>query len=357
MSEEQICLTEYFRRKKVRFPWTIEGLNCFEHFSFECSMAQNVKASKFYRRFKDRYISPAGFEGWEKSIAQFAAAATPLAFDTQLVADTRVGGEIYPKRESYGQYLGAMAHAYFYKPPAFFISHDMAEALANTIVPPMQEPEKVLDSFFLVLPQGFATQMGLTGQHSKMSLVLAHTGTAHYKGYKIIEKLFNVAIERPTAENHPCNKKNAAIHSHIVQANIAQASLDIHYSPGYWDTQMETGGVDNTRWLVNILKNIVLLHNYEKKRFATEQAPRTSSLGRGFRLDSIKAEYPITWIGKNYQQQRTAQDPKGSDQPKRVFKSHWRKGHWHHYWTGVGRKEKILKWVQPVYVKGINLHS
>ena len=357
MSYDETSLPEYFKTHKIRFPWSPEGLGCFEHYSYECSMSENVKASKFYRRFKDRYVSPKGFEKWDKLISNFAAAATPLAFDTQLVGYKDFGEKIYPKHAKYGRYLGAMAHAYFKKPPALFITNDMAEALANTVVPAMEEPEKVLDSFFLVLPEGFSRRMGLTGHKGKASLVLAHTGAAHYKGLMDIERLFNAGIAKPSKEEHPFNKKNAAIHGHIVLANMDQSSLDIHYCPGYWDNEVQSDGGQNTKWLANILKNIVLLHNYDKKRFVVEREPRVHTAGRGFRVDSIRAEYPITWVGKNYQRQRTTRASADHQEPKRLFKSHWRKGHWHHYWAGVGRKAKILKWVQPVYVKGINLHS
>ena len=34
--------------------------------------------------------------------------------------------------------------------------------------------------------------------------------------------------------------------------------------------------------------------------------------------------------------------------PKRP---HMRKGHWHHYWSGTGRKNLILKWISPIMVR------
>jgi len=346
------AVSEFLRLREYKFPFSDEGLDCFQHFA-QSFMPENVKASKFYRRFKDRYVSPKGFGSWSQEIAKFSCFATPLYFETQFYANQ---GEIYPKSEETGRFLGSIVHSYFYKSPAFYISEEMAEALSNTVVPPMAEPKKVIESFYLVLPKSYLGKINVhpaTGS----TVVLAQTGKSHQKGLGIASRLFNVAIENPPYEKHPFNPKNAGMHSFVVGANVNRGELSVNYVDGYWDTEYKTDDGDNGKWLVNIIKNIILLHNYDQKRFEAEKKPRQQTSGRGFRLDSIRAEYPITWVGKNYQRQRTAQDPTDPDQPRRIFKSHWRKGHWHHYWAGVGRKEKILKWVQPVYVKGINLHS
>ena len=146
------------------------------------------------------------------------------------------------------------------------------------------------------------------------------------------------------------------MHLFCADVDYRKESLYYNYEQGFWDTEykLNDGG---PAWLVNIIKNIVLLHNYDQKRFKTEEKPRQQTAGTGFQVDSLKAQYPITWIGKNYKRQRAKQTPTDPSQTKRIFKSHWRKGHWHHFWAGQGRKQKILKWVQPVYVKGVNLHS
>lgn len=357
MSDKATSLTEHFRQNKVPFPWTSEGLDCFEHFARAYPSSKNssnsVKASKFYRRFKDRYVSPKGFEPWDLEIANFAALASPLYFETQFCA---YRGKIYPREEEYGRFLGATVHSYFYKSPAFYISEEMVHALANTVVPVMPEPKKVIESFYLVLPKTYKRKVGVD-QIAASTVVLAQTGKAQRKGLEIANRLFNVAIENPSYEHHPSNPDNAGIHCFCCGADIEKGALWADYLEGFWNTKYETGGDDNGRWLVNILKNIILLHNYDQKRFQSEDKPRQQTCGRGFRLDSIKAEYPITWVGKNYRPQRAARGPVDPQQSKRAFKSHWRKGHWHHFWAGQGRKQKILKWVQPVYVKGINLHS
>lgn len=351
MTEQTI--SEFLQSGEYKFPYSSEGLDCFGHFARSCLMPENVKASKFYRRFKDRYVSPRGYKPWAQEIAKFAAFATPLYYETAFYANN---GKIYPKGEQHGRFLGSLAHSYFYKSPAFYISEEMAQALANTIVPPMEEPKKVIESFYLVLPETYQKRLGMNNS-SASTLVFAQTGKAHRKGLELANRFFNVSIENPSYEDHPSNPQNAGMHGFVSGADIKNGSLWVDYLNGFWDTEYETGGDDNGRWLINILKNIILLHNYDQKRFKSEEKPREQTSGRGFRLDTIRAEYPITWVGKNYQRQKTARHPAGPQESKRVFKSHWRKGHWHHYWTGIGRRQSVLKWVQPVYVKGLNMHS
>jgi len=352
MSEKQGSITEYFKRNKVRFPWTTEGLKCFEHFS-RSSLHESVKASKFYRRFKDRYLSPNGYNAWSQEVQKFACFGSPRFLEHNFFEKD---GSIFPKNPDCGRFIGSTIYSYFFKPPTFYISKDMVNALANTVVPAMAEPEKVIDSFYLVLPGAYmnTTEEGRAWQST---VLLAQTGEAHYKGLKIGNRLFNLAIENPSPGQHPLNNKNAGMHLFAADVNYRKEALYFHYQEGFWDTEYRPGGGKGTAWLINIVKNIVLLHNYDRKRFDTEQKPRQQTAGRGFQVDSLKAQYPITWIGKNYKRKRAKQDPTNSDQPKRIFKSHWRKGHWHRYWAGQGRKEEILKWVQPVYVKGVNLHS
>ena len=41
--------------------------------------------------------------------------------------------------------------------------------------------------------------------------------------------------------------------------------------------------------------------------------------------------------------------------PKGPMRPHTRKAHWHHYWTGKGRKELVLRWIAPTVV-GLGEH-
>ena len=38
--------------------------------------------------------------------------------------------------------------------------------------------------------------------------------------------------------------------------------------------------------------------------------------------------------------------------PKRKISSHVRSAHWHHYWVGRGRTERIVRWIPPTFVSG-----
>lgn len=66
------------------------------------------------------------------------------------------------------------------------------------------------------------------------------------------------------------------------------------------------------------------------KRFETQVAYRNS------KTNSTKAEYAIS--GKNK-------------------RPHVRRAHWHHYWTGEGRKNLEVRWIEPVFVLGTEASS
>ena len=43
-------------------------------------------------------------------------------------------------------------------------------------------------------------------------------------------------------------------------------------------------------------------------------------------------------------------DEKTTSTRHRSPRPHMRRAHWHHYWTGKGRNELVLKWIEPVFI-------
>jgi hypothetical protein len=67
----------------------------------------------------------------------------------------------------------------------------------------------------------------------------------------------------------------------------------------------------------------------------------------------------VIWIGKSLEQAPPNVVAQPGAGPSRVVKQHWRKGHWHPYWTGPRKDasgqpqkgtEQVLRWVQPTLV-------
>ena len=331
-------------------------------------LQNSCKATKFYRRFKDRYVSPKGFRPWQQAMLDISKYTTPQ----YIVSNTQPVGFDPTDAGSRGRTRGfkfrnntkvtlhnamAMAtYAYFHKSPAIYITKEMCKALADTEIPVGFEPQIMLDSFFICLPEGFAENyLGLTNHGD---VLLCQTANARLNGFKKLFDAFGLAcpdyegnfyseVQSNTIVSFSCLK------SAFVFSQHPWKPVGPNYLSGEYKHDADDTSVDR---MSNLIRNAVLLYCNEKKYISSDKKRRIIHQ-KGFAGQTITAQYPITWLGENYQRQRAAEEPTDSDQPKRIFKSHWRKGHWHHYWAGVGRKEKILKWVQPVYVKGINLHS
>lgn len=258
--------------------------------------------------------------------------------------------------------------AYFKKIPTYYITKEMAVALVNTDVPPQGMPEKVIDSFFLCLPINFLKDtLGL--EHLGLDCFLVTSRAGFKFGATTAARVFSYKTNLTLMKEDDFHDlyfincgKGALVGSGIDWSEPLDQTAQVYFGGPGETTDPQKAASDflfpgsAQRKIRNLIKNIILIYNYEKNYLQHEPSANTIS-GKRHNGKRIKAQYPISWIGKNFTC-KTVKSEKSSDQgPKRIFKSHWRRGHWHHYWTGVGRKEKILKWVQPVYVKGINLHS
>jgi hypothetical protein len=356
---------------------TDAGVDSFIN-SARVEFPQNTKTVKFYRRFVDRYSAPRGYCDWQKAIRAFCKYVTPRYVLHNLkpytVKDT---GTIENKncclcteQGMHGMTIAVpmLTAAYFKKAPTYFISKKMAIALANTDVPAREVPQKVIDSFFICLPINFFKEtLGLDHLGHDCLLIASNEGFRF--GQSTANKVF--AFESPQMV---LEKKDMSDLYFINCGKGALCGSGIDWSEALEKTSpiylgMPSKGVKAKELpddrifpgsaqlkVRNLIKNIILIYNYEKDFLQTDVCSRTIP-GKRCKGKRIKAEYPISWIGKNFTRQTVVSGQSHDAGSRRIFKSHWRRGHWHHYWAGAGRKEKILKWVQPVYVKGINLHS
>lgn len=82
--------------------------------------------------------------------------------------------------------------------------------------------------------------------------------------------------------------------------------------------------------------------------------PKPVKTKKGWRLFPV--EKPRIWtMGGKIGEQLRQVSPKGySELTGRTVKAHFRKGHWHGYWTGpvTGQRKFIYKWVMPMAVGG-----
>ena len=65
---------------------------------------------------------------------------------------------------------------------------------------------------------------------------------------------------------------------------------------------------------------------------------------------------PVTWIGKDFTERVIKIKPESDEllvrHPGKPKRSHWRRGHWHTILQGPKRKQRRMKWYQPVFIMG-----
>ena len=118
------------------------------------------------------------------------------------------------------------------------------------------------------------------------------------------------------------------------------------HSDNYYWKDYKKNRSEEYQKLINLAANaILILNNYEEH--VTIKSP---GVARGFGESSSLAQ-PSKWIGENYKKKVKYEYPEDHVPSKGVAKRpHWRKGHWRNIYQGIGRKQKQLRFIEPVYV-------
>jgi len=294
--------------------------------------------SSLYKKLRDKYQSPAGFDDWNKMLLKLAPYGEPDFFNTVKSATPEwKENNRGPLMASLGAFIASRLDA-----PAIYVSRELTSALIRTEPTVTEQPEVVLPCFFVCLPRGsFYTLEG-----SAITSVLVYTPEAFEQsliGLKFTPEEIDDYLE------HTTNRKDCMF---VVAETDGQ---DLFTSTTAWN--FEAPAYDGTlTWstctaLENIAKNIVLIYNYQR---ALISSCKPTSKGTGFSsktTELTRAPLPTTLLGRDFFTRTTAtykQNP-GNDTGT-VRRPHWRKGHWHTVLTGAGRKERKLRWFQPIYV-------
>lgn len=135
-------------------------------------------------------------------------------------------------------------------------------------------------------------------------------------------------------EAYPASYINAG----LLSLSFSDRSLKINY--GDYDPTINPT-VDSEKDIelcASVLLNIlVYAQAIEPEVFAAERTRKV-----GFGTDSTRS-IPL-FIGKDYQPAYNTEKGTGSHASPAV---HWRRGHWHRYAVGKGRKERAWRFVQP----------
>lgn len=272
-----------------------------------------------------------------------------------------------------------------------WLTKEITEAFCHTDIPNFDPIEnEVLPSFALMLPKHSfrmyeydGDDNGLNGLPTEILTILVVTNTfwrkrlreylnntkefGKKKGYdpKQIEQFITDTFDE---DNYLGNTDN----SYMLESGFKLLALDDKCGGLLVDFNWKTG-TKNLRLLdgkngkpikrsenedccylglINVVAN-AMLHLSHDTEYVTVKSPGVSR-GTGFGDSDELPPQPATWIGEDYHQPKAKYEYPVDHVPTKGKspRPHWRRGHNRFVCQGPGRKQRVLKWIKPVYVNG-----
>ena len=105
--------------------------------------------------------------------------------------------------------------------------------------------------------------------------------------------------------------------------------------------------------------NLLLLMNQQPDIITEEYIPsKVIDIQKKYKIQSPIKPSAICWVGKDFTRRVIKLKPKMNEKDfvisgnTRKIRPHWRRGHWHTVLKGKNRKERKMRWYQPVFVVG-----
>jgi len=105
--------------------------------------------------------------------------------------------------------------------------------------------------------------------------------------------------------------------------------------------------------------NLLLLMNQQPDIITEEYIPsKVIDIQKKYKVQSPIKPSAICWVGKDFTRRVIKLKPKMNEEDfvisgnTRKIRPHWRRGHWHTVLKGKNRKERKMRWYQPVFVVG-----
>ena len=314
-----------------------------------------AKQSLVYKKLAGKYQSPRGYAPWNDIVRTFGLVGDPdhlrrlqstfgVNKDTKHIIECGVGAITAASLDA----------------PAIYVDPVLTEAILCTEVSAMEPPELVLPAFFICVP--FNTLFDDDGDTITSLLVVVQNkylytaiamsdATDEYK-----KELIQHEVDAKNLQNlrvFAFTSKNAVIS--LTQrwdtgTAPAEDTSPIMYSPFIGHPLDEEPFRGMTPSIIKIVKNVILIYNYQKSYL--EELPVKSN-GTGFvkrKKYNKRDPLPVTLLGKNFLIRKKSVKTEPLSAQGGTVRPHWRKGHWHTVLTGAGRKDRRLRWFQPVYV-------
>ena len=228
---------------------------------------------------------------------------------------------------------------YIYDSPAYYLKDDLCNSLINTNIDNLQlteSPNVVNPSFFLLHSNKI--------NEVKYSFIECHKWGINDSKDMLINPKYkfdvyvNFVIEPNKIYYYAFNWKNLKVFKILQFTEVEDHIIQDHFKT---------------------VVNLLLLMNQQPDIITEEYIPsKIVPLQKKYKVQSDIKPRAICWVGKDFTTRVVKLKPKQDEDflvvsgSKRKLRPHWRRGHWHTVLKGAKRKERKMRWYQPVFVLG-----
>ena len=342
------------------------------HSHFPKKFTQHARADDEYKKRINNYKTPAGFMSWQDLLTHFIG--TNQVMDRALMAKDQSETSFIDQNTN----LTLWHHnfALHNNAPLRFLSKSVCESYLRTKLSNLPfVPKEPLPCMILCFPKGvlvdddgFNCFYAVVAPTNK---ICAHMDKWMRRTEAIFERMGLVESARGSEQFSLLERKHGPVTAEMIRRtnpltawNIPAFEYDginISYNNGWssysfghsWDNLEASGSLesedpDAASFMQNLAKlcvNAYYTLSYKEELVSEEE----SSIGLGFDRSKNTKRYSNVWIGKDYVP-KSSRKKSDSQEPSGKISPHWRSGHWHTVLSGHGRKERELRWFDPVYV-------
>ena len=209
----------------------------------------------------------------------------------------------------------AAAIVFDQEPPLYCLDPDLFNDFVNTAPPTFQKPPF---SFAMWIPERECSNAGCDNLHQTLFLVNSVDDSFFVIDFDFLSRDYG-------------------------KSNVHCRPFTLGEKPNEWSTSL-------------IANTIAYMNHYSEAVEVTDGWAK-SYKGQGFSRPSKPTEMLRPRMISQAQRKRIVRRSSNpgqhhNERPSPV--SHWRRGHWHKYRTGQGRKEEKLNWVEPILVNSGN---
>ena len=231
---------------------------------------------------------------------------------------------------------------YIYDSPAYYLKDDLCNSLINTNIDNLElteNPNIVNPSFFLLTSDKINNikysfiECCNWSKNNGDEKYLREEEKRHFK----FDVYVNFVVESDKIHYYAFNWNNLKIYK-FIKLPIADELIKEHFKT---------------------VVNLILLMNQQPNIITEEYIPsKIVTLQKKYKVQSEIKPRAICWVGKDFTTRVVKLKPKQDEDMlvvagnKRKLRPHWRRGHWHTVLKGAKRKERKMRWYQPVFVLG-----